>query len=192
MSDKTINYTEEMVGSGHPTKTDTLNRLALVEHNTDGTHEAINAASLTSTGLIDISGAAAGQMKFPATQNPSADANTLDNYKEGTWTPADDSGAGLSLTVTSATYTKIGDRIFFDAVIAYPVTANGSNAKIQGLPENASVASVCKLQSTVAVLFSGGIAAGGKILTWYKNDFNNLTNANLSGALIYISGNYKY
>ncbi len=40
MADKTIAYTEEMVGSGNPIKTDTLNRLALVGHNTDGTHNA--------------------------------------------------------------------------------------------------------------------------------------------------------
>jgi hypothetical protein len=38
MADQTIAYTEEMVGSGHPTKSDTLNRLALVQHGTDGTH----------------------------------------------------------------------------------------------------------------------------------------------------------
>jgi len=36
--------------------------------------------------LLDISGASAGQIKFPATQNASADANTLDDYEEGTWT----------------------------------------------------------------------------------------------------------
>lgn len=36
------------------------------------------------TGLIDNQG---GQIKFPATQNPSSDANTLDDYEEGTFTP---------------------------------------------------------------------------------------------------------
>jgi len=40
MADLTIKSTEEMVGSGHPTKADTLNRLVLVGHNTDGTHGA--------------------------------------------------------------------------------------------------------------------------------------------------------
>lgn len=39
MADQRIVYTEEMVGAGHPTKSDTLNRLALVEHDTDGTHK---------------------------------------------------------------------------------------------------------------------------------------------------------
>jgi len=38
-ADERIQYTEQMVGAGHPTKTDTLNRLILVEHNTDGTHK---------------------------------------------------------------------------------------------------------------------------------------------------------
>jgi len=40
-TDLTIKATEEMVGSGHATKSDTLNRLTLVEHNTDGTHKNI-------------------------------------------------------------------------------------------------------------------------------------------------------
>lgn len=36
MSDMRIQYTEEVVGAGHPTKGDTLNRLALVEADEDG------------------------------------------------------------------------------------------------------------------------------------------------------------
>lgn len=42
MVDQRIQYTEEMVGAGHPTKADTLNRLALAEHNTDGTHKSVS------------------------------------------------------------------------------------------------------------------------------------------------------
>ncbi len=41
MADERIQYNEEMVGAGHPAKADTLNRLALIEHNTDGTHDRI-------------------------------------------------------------------------------------------------------------------------------------------------------
>lgn len=39
MADQIIQYTEEMVGAGHPTKSDTLNRALLIEHNSDGTHK---------------------------------------------------------------------------------------------------------------------------------------------------------
>uniref|UniRef100_A0A6H1ZV74 Uncharacterized protein n=1 Tax=viral metagenome TaxID=1070528 RepID=A0A6H1ZV74_9ZZZZ len=40
MADQRIQYTEEMVGAGHPTKSDTLNRIMIVEHGNDGTHPA--------------------------------------------------------------------------------------------------------------------------------------------------------
>ncbi len=39
MADQIIQHTEEMVGAGHPTKSDTLNRALLIEHNSDGTHK---------------------------------------------------------------------------------------------------------------------------------------------------------
>ena len=38
MADITIKYTENMVGAGHPSLADTLNRFMLVEHEVDGTH----------------------------------------------------------------------------------------------------------------------------------------------------------
>lgn len=40
-AEKRILYTERAVGAGHPTFTDTLNRLTLVEHNNDGTHDIL-------------------------------------------------------------------------------------------------------------------------------------------------------
>lgn len=39
MADERIQSTERMVGAGHPSLTDTLNRALLVEHNADGTHK---------------------------------------------------------------------------------------------------------------------------------------------------------
>lgn len=41
MADQRIQYSEEQVGANHATKTDTLNRLTLVDHNNDGTHKSI-------------------------------------------------------------------------------------------------------------------------------------------------------
>lgn len=41
MTDLTIQHTERMVGANHPTLIDTLNRLALIEHNNDGTHNKL-------------------------------------------------------------------------------------------------------------------------------------------------------
>jgi len=48
-------------------------------------------------------------ISFPATASASSDANTLDDYEEGTWTP--NQGAGLSISgsfQSVGTYIKIG------------------------------------------------------------------------------------
>lgn len=51
MADLSIQYDEEMVGAGHPTKEDTLNRLVLAEHNSDGTHKNGVAAYIVGCGV---------------------------------------------------------------------------------------------------------------------------------------------
>jgi hypothetical protein len=84
--------------------------------------------------ILDISGAAQGKLKFPATQSASSNANTLDDYQEQSFTLADASGAGLSITNTSLSYTKIGRLIVAQFDITYPVTADGTNASLSGLP----------------------------------------------------------
>lgn len=61
-------------------------------------------------GNVDVKG---GQIKFPATQIPSADANTLDDYKENTFTAvvADAPSGGNTASIGSqdSFYTKIGN-----------------------------------------------------------------------------------
>ena len=79
---------------------------------------AISTATGTFTGLVDISAAGAGQIQFPATQNASSNANTLDDYEEGTWTPTP--GGGLTIVGTptyTCTYTKIGRYVFLEGII---------------------------------------------------------------------------
>ena len=61
------------------------------------------------------------------------DANALDDYEEGTWTPTDESGAGLSFTVSHNRYTKIGRIVHAHVLLTFPSTSNTSLAKI-GLP----------------------------------------------------------
>ncbi len=53
-----------------------------------------------------------GQIAFPATQNASADAHTLDDYEEGTWTPDLQFGSakvGLTYSNNNGLYTRIGN-----------------------------------------------------------------------------------
>ena len=52
MADLRIQVTEFMVGAGHATLADTLNRLSLAEHNTDGTHKYIPWTNVKTLGAI--------------------------------------------------------------------------------------------------------------------------------------------
>jgi hypothetical protein len=83
---------------------------------------------------IDLS--SNGQVKFPATQNASSDANTLDDYEEGTWTPTATSGGGSITTYsTTGTYTKIGDLVFVRGRILLTTVGTASgNLTVGGLP----------------------------------------------------------
>ena len=59
MADQRITYQEKMVGANHPTLPDTLNRMTLIEHATDGTHKFITdttQSTSTSTGAIITAG----------------------------------------------------------------------------------------------------------------------------------------
>jgi hypothetical protein len=68
----------------------------------------VTAPSITTNGV-----------SFPATQVPSADANTLDDYEEGTWTP--NQGGGLVVTgafSSTGNYTKIGRMVYVSGKVA--------------------------------------------------------------------------
>lgn len=150
---------------------------------------AATIATLTVSTLLNLTG---GQIKFPATAVPSADANTLDDYEEGTWTPADGSGAGLSLTVTQARYTKIGRMVHASCYVAYPATANASNAAISGLPFTVASHSVGVIVNSSGAALGGYVNAAGTTVS-LRNlaTAANVTNASLTTAGLIMSLSYS-
>jgi hypothetical protein len=86
-------------------------------------------------GLVDLRN---GQIKFPAAQNASADANTLDDYEEGTWTPVI-TGTTVAGTATyssqSGSYIKIGRYVYLEMFVVFSSTHTGTGGtKVGGLP----------------------------------------------------------
>lgn len=77
-------------------------------------------------------------IQFAATQVPNADVNTFDDYEEGTFTPGISFGGGttgITYNIQSGSYTKIGNRVFFNLHLR--LTAKGSSvgaALVTGLP----------------------------------------------------------
>jgi len=53
---------------------------------------------------------------------------------QGAWTPVDASGAGLVYGYAVGRYWRFHSLVMITAQVNYPVTSNGANAKIGGLP----------------------------------------------------------
>jgi hypothetical protein len=99
-----------------------------------GTGSVVLSAAPTLTGqatipTINLTG---GQIAFPATQNPSSDANTLDDYEEGTWTPS--IGGNATYGTTWGLYTKIGNIVNCQFRVTISSKGTGNNNIVNGLP----------------------------------------------------------
>lgn len=71
-------------------------------------------------------------ISFPATQVASSDANTLDDYEEGTWTPS--VGGTATYTIQTGRYTKIGSLVHVTLNLVINSIGTGSTTEISGLP----------------------------------------------------------
>jgi len=92
---------------------------------------------------------------FPATQSASSNANTLDDYEEGTWTPAITYGDSTgTVTFSDATYTKVGRlvTIFLTMTPATTFSVNSSSGtpRITGLPFTVATGSAGNFAVNVA------------------------------------------
>ena len=93
-------------------------------------------APVTASGPISVT---AGQLKFPASQNASSNANTLDDYEEGTWTPS--LGGTTTYNSQNGSYTKIGRQVRLSGFLDILNIGSGSTTAISGLPFTAAAAS---------------------------------------------------
>jgi hypothetical protein len=69
---------------------------------------------------------------FPATQSASSNANTLDDYEEGTWTPS--LGGNTTYNAQTGKYTKIGRNVILGFTLNINTIGTGSTSTISGLP----------------------------------------------------------
>lgn len=100
--------------------------------------DAVTLVSPTVSSSINLTG---GALKFPGTQVSSADVNTLDDYEEGSWTPALTFSTPGDLARTYTTqlgrYTKIGRLVHatFEIVTAtFTHTTASGNLQITSFP----------------------------------------------------------
>jgi hypothetical protein len=85
---------------------------------------------LTTGNILSLSGgsttATGTGIAFPATQSASSDANTLDDYEEGTWTPTLANQGTMTFTIRLGSYTKVGNLVVASFHIDVNTTGTGS------------------------------------------------------------------
>jgi len=99
-----------------------------------GSFTTVKASTTMSVGAATPSASGAG-ITFPATQSASTDANTLDDYEEGTWTGTFNIG-GTSNATSTGRYTKVGRIVTYDInFFASGYTESGTGSlTITGMP----------------------------------------------------------
>ena len=141
-----------------------------------------------STGNLVIGTSGKG-IDFSATAGTGT-SELLADYEEGTWTPIDNSGAGLTFTSVSGSYTKIGRLVYASGTLTFPLTVDASNIYIGGLPFTLSASqanrqgfmSYQNKANTGDTVFPEATTSSIQIRT---SGGINRTNASYSGGLIY-------
>jgi hypothetical protein len=147
-----------------------------------GTGSVALASLPTFSTTIGVGGATASALgsgiTFPATTNVSSDANTLDDYEEGTWTPAVTFGGGstgITYSSRGGKYTKIGNMVYAGVFIS--LSSKGSStgsAVITGLPITSSVAQESRMSTSAAYYSNFNTAFGILLLMEASNTTSNL------------------
>lgn len=105
---------------------------------------------------------------FPAAQSASSDANTLDDYEEGTFTPTLTFGGGstgLTYLSQGGFYTKIGNQVTVNVTISLSNKGSSTGvAVIGGLPFTVSATS---LNNPVAIIQGDYLTFGTGYLAYY-------------------------
>jgi hypothetical protein len=117
----------------------------------------------------------------------------------GIWVPNDSSGAGLAITTVtngSPIWLKMDDIVIFSASIKYPTTTNAAFAQIGGLPFPCIVGTnfACSIGFNNTTLALTMVVSQGtnSMIPFTVGSGSSVTNAQLSGFILNISGTYRY
>ena len=106
----------------------------IVDDNANNTQPALQVQQDGTAPSIELTGN--GSIKFPGTQGASSDANSLDDYEEGDWTPTItiETGSNFSYDSQVGRYTKIGRLVHVQAQIQIDKTAGTNNLSVTSMP----------------------------------------------------------
>ncbi len=145
-----------------------------------------------------------GNLAFPNGQGIDFSATSgtgtselLDDYEEGTWTPTDASGAGLTFTINHNRYTKIGRLVMAHVRCQWPTTSDTNLARLyipftaDANSNNSTTGGVVTEQSyDSSVTLTASINDATRVL-FRRNGITAVTNAQLSGKLLRFTITYN-
>ena len=164
-----------------------------------GTGSVALASLPTFSTTIGVGGATASAsgsgISFPATQSASSDANTLDDYEEGTFTPNLAFGggsSGMTYSIQTGSYIKIGRLVFVS--INIQLTALGSStgsSTITNLPFSALGGNA--YGAGLSLAYSTGMQFQAGYAMWITNGTNviNFNQLGVTGTGSYNQGNFS-
>ena len=126
---------------------------------------------INSNGLNIVAGKGVNFSAYATSGNPSS--NSLDDYEEGTYTPTDVSGAGLTLTHNfTATYTKIGRMVYVQFDTSYPSNSSSAAAGM-----------------SLPFVLGTGVNYGSGVVGWTDNGKPLFIHINTSGYAYFMDNN---
>lgn len=167
-------------------------------------------SSPTVSGPLNLT---SGQIQFPAVQVPSAGANVLDDYEEGTWTPtltfSTAGNVNVVYSVRTGDYTKIGRNVnlaYFIQTTTFTHTTAAGDLWVTGIPFTPTSNGTSGAMRIGGAIFAIGVSYNGfvtnldvsAILTVQASGVNNNTIASLqashhtSGVNVLFSGCHNF
>jgi hypothetical protein len=112
-------------------------------------------------------------------------SKTLDDYEEGTWTPA--SGT-ITLSSSLGKYTKVGNMVFIIWQIQFPSNSDGNSAIVGGLPFNVAsgqYSGTTSITNFVSTNILPMVNHSDNTITFRTYSNTTYTNANMSSKFHY-------
>jgi hypothetical protein len=148
-----------------------------------------NAARFQVPTTISVGGAAiqtsGSGIAFPATQSASSDANTLDDYEEGSWNGTVSDGTNnATMSTNGGSYTKVGNLVTVTGYFACSNKASISgNLRVIGLPFTVFNGTAAYAGQAFGYTGGANITAGQNVIgvyAEYNTTYLNLTYWNVS------------
>ena len=148
---------------------------------------ATERARFNSTGALVFAGGTTTAdgigITFPATQSASSNANTLDDYEEGTWTPSLGGFTSIAYSTQTGAYTKIGNVV---NIVLHIVVSGGTRSGADLLVNNLPFTAASQAYSGGSWGYGFGVVAStaGMPQLRINNSTTNVSFLNTAGAVL--------